>query len=302
VSGTFSTTWTAAEKFLPGKNVSLKLTAGGKPQKFALVLVGAGRMKEGERFQKNSAAVKFYGIRPGRKNIFLGLNTLPALFKKGKLPFHGLETLGVVVEHDPAKGGFRLLGMIGAGTITFTAAGTNPGDRVEGSFSGFLSRNPGDPATPTPETKGEDIWNAAASGDLEAVKRLIKEGAALDEADPAYGQTPLAWAAIHDRQAVLAHLLEAGADAGAPCKGGNTPLHLAAFFGRAGCAKRLIEAGAKTGVLNEKGESPSDVLRHDRAATTFIAGVLKLEIDFDKVEAGRERIAALLVEKGSGGR
>ena len=120
VSGTFSTVWTAQESFLPGKNVSLELTVGGKRQKFAMVLVGAGRMKEGERFQKNSAAVKYYGVRPGRKNIFVGLNTLPSLFRKGDLPFHGLETCGFVVAHDPGTGKFDLLGLIGEGEITFT--------------------------------------------------------------------------------------------------------------------------------------------------------------------------------------
>ena len=67
-----------------------------------MLLVTAGRMKEGERFQENSAAVKFYGIRPGGKNLFLAVNTLPSLFEKGELPFHGMETCGVVVEHDDA--------------------------------------------------------------------------------------------------------------------------------------------------------------------------------------------------------
>jgi hypothetical protein len=298
VSGTFSTFWAKTENFLPSPKVTLKLTLGGKPQTFAALLLGAGRMREGERFQENSASVKFYGIRPGKANVFVGLNTVPALFKKGEVRFHGLETCGFVVAHDPARGKFQLLGLIGGGTITFTAAGTKPGDKVAGRFTGLLSATPSDQQAPPPAAGGGNIWKAAADGDLEEVKRLLGEGADINQGDPGFGQTPLAWAVIHDRPKVLAHLLEAGAKPGARSRDGNTPLHSASAFGRAGCAERLLEAGAKAFALNDRGDSPKDVLKADKATTLFIAAVLRVKVDFEKVQAGRKRIAEMLAAKG----
>ena len=54
----------------------------------------------------------------------------------------GYLTFGVVVEHNTRTGRFQILGLIGDGTITFTAAGTKPGDPVSGSFSGLFAQNP----------------------------------------------------------------------------------------------------------------------------------------------------------------
>ncbi|MHC5037042.1 MAG: CotH kinase family protein [Planctomycetota bacterium] len=296
VSGTFSTAWTAKEAFLPGMNVSVNLTLEGKKQEFSMVLNGAGQLKQGEILQKGTAAVKFYCIRPSGKNLFIGLNTLPKLFKKGELPFHGLETFGVLVEHNAAMGQFKMLGFIGEGKITFNAAGTRPGDKVSGSFSGLLSQRPaGGDITGT--VNGGDIWKAAADGDLDAVKRFIKEGADLDRGDPVFDHTPLAWAAVYDRQKVVAHLLEAGAKTDALSRGGNTPLHSASFFGRAECAEMLIKAGANIKARNDRGETPADSLRHDRGTTLFVAGLFRMKIDFEKVTEGRKTIESLLTAK-----
>jgi len=58
------------------------------------------------------------------------------------VPFHGFETVGIILEIDesgpvPVP---RLLGFIGDGTITFDIAGTTTGDEVSGSFNGLLSQ------------------------------------------------------------------------------------------------------------------------------------------------------------------
>jgi len=144
-----------------------------------------------------------------------------------------------------------------------------------------------------------DLWTAAAYGDLPAVRRHVEAGAPLDRPDPAYGQTPLAWAAITDQPEVARALLAAGADPNARSRGGNTALHTAAFFGRSTIAQQLLAAGADPNARNEERATPLDTLGHDRATTEGIARLLRTPIDFAEVEAGRRHIRSLLERAGA---
>jgi hypothetical protein len=132
---------------------------------------------------------------------------------------------------------------------------------------------------------GKDIWTAAAYGDLDAVRGHVKRGASLDREEPIYGQSPLGWAVITDQQAVIDYLLEAGADPSARYRDRNTALHTAAFFGRAEAAARLLDAGADVNARNIYGETPLDSLRHDQGTTEFIAGLIKVPVDFPQRRA-----------------
>jgi hypothetical protein len=59
-------------------------------------------------------------------------------YRVGEIPFHGVETMGVVqVATD--GGDDTILGFIGRGSITFTEAGRQNGDPVRGHWEGFLS-------------------------------------------------------------------------------------------------------------------------------------------------------------------
>jgi len=74
------------------------------------------------------------------------------------------------------------------------------------------------------------IHEAARAGDLEALTRLIEEGADVNAARPD-GITPLHWAAQEGRIEVVRLLLSRGADPSIRAGNGWTPLHYAAASG-----------------------------------------------------------------------
>lgn len=139
-----------------------------------------------------------------------------------------------------------------------------------------------------------DIWTAAAVGNIDALRRHHEDGSDPNALDPTYRMNPLAWAVVGDQPDAVTHLLEAGADPAAAYGDGNTPLHTACFFGRADAAKRLIDAGAPVDVRSPAGETPADTMRHGKGTTDFIAGLLRISVDFEQVQAGREEIRAIL--------
>ena len=112
---------------------------------------------------------------------------------------------------------------------------------------------------------------AAANGDLAAVQAHVAQGAELDQPEFVYGVTPLGWAVIAEQHDIIDYLLEAGADPGARFDDGNTALHAAAFFGRAEAARQLLDAGAEVDARKLNGETPMDVMAHNRSTTEFIA-------------------------------
>ncbi len=146
---------------------------------------------------------------------------------------------------------------------------------------------------------GKDIWTAAAYGNLEAVRGHFKRGVSIDGEEPIFGQSPLAWAVIGDRRNVVNYLLEAGADPDARYRDRNTALHTAAFFGRADAASLLLDAGAEIDARNIRDETPLDAMRHDQRTTEFIAGLLKVPVDFDAVVAGRDRIREMIESRAA---
>ena len=126
----------------------------------------------------------------------------------------------------------------------------------------------------TIETGESTIWNAAASGDLPTVQRLVRAGTDVNEPDPRLFTLPLAWAATGDHDAVVAFLLESGADPNQRMGDDNIPLHTACFFGAAESASLMLKAGADVTARNRYGETPIDSMRHTRGTVDFIAGLL----------------------------
>lgn len=142
-----------------------------------------------------------------------------------------------------------------------------------------------------------NIWSAAAAGDLGGVRTLVQSGAPVNEPDPRYFVLPLAWAATGDHAGVVAFLLESGADPNARMGDENIPLHTACFFGAAESAGLMLDAGADPAARNTHGETPPEAMRHERPTVDFIAGLLGLEVDFERVESGRDKIAGLIAAR-----
>ena len=147
----------------------------------------------------------------------------------------------------------------------------------------------------------QNLWTVAATGDLEQVERFVAFGWPLDDVDPIFRQTPIAWAINHGHPEIVAHLLGAGAnpDATYGREELTTHLHSAAFFGRPECARLLLEAEAGPHARNEFGETPLNALRHAKGVVDVVAGILRMEMDFDEVQPGRTEVDAMLKSRGA---
>lgn len=104
-----------------------------------------------------------------------------------------------------------------------------------------------------------DGFEAAALGDLEAVRSRVSADPALVSAHGADGFTPLHLAAYFGHAPVVAYLLESGADVDArsanPLR--NQPLHAALAGARAaGTVERLLAAGADVNARAAGGYTP----------------------------------------------
>ncbi len=104
---------------------------------------------------------------------------------------------------------------------------------------------------------------------------------------------------IGDQHAVIAYLLVAGADPSARYRDRNTALLTAAFFGRVEAVTQLLDVGAEVNARNVHSETPLDSMRHNRATTEFIGGLLQVPVDFVAVTEGRDRIREMLVSRGA---
>jgi hypothetical protein len=139
ISGTFSATWGPTDNFVTNGNVSITVAPGGVPLVFSEIYNSAGPSEDGGG---DKASITFVCFRPGENTLLVILNTPTLLIEPGVVPFHGFETLGIIMEIDES-GPVPipiLLGFIGDGEITFDAAGTIAGDEVTGSFSALLSQ------------------------------------------------------------------------------------------------------------------------------------------------------------------
>ncbi len=100
------------------------------------------------------------------------------------------------------------------------------------------------------------VADAASRGDAEAVRVLLERGVDVQTAR-ADGMTALHWAAMHSDLEMAGMLLYAGANLEATTRiGHHTPLHVAGRSGRAAVVAALLEAGADPRALTASGATP----------------------------------------------
>src|SRR5829696_8749748 len=100
------------------------------------------------------------------------------------------------------------------------------------------------------------VADAAARGDRDAVKALLKEAADVNAAQ-GDGMTALHWAAINGDLELAQMLIVAGANVRATTRlGAYTPLYLASQQGHGGVVQALIKAGSDVKAGTPNGTTP----------------------------------------------
>ena len=96
--------------------------------------------------------------------------------------------------------------------------------------------------SPTPNGAEQALAQAAFSGKLDDVRRLVSQGVAVDSLDPEK-HTSLMWASFNGHTPVVAFLLESGAKIEAKDVNGRTPL----MFASSGPFQKTVELLLKKG-------------------------------------------------------
>ncbi|KAL0403861.1 UNVERIFIED_CONTAM: protein S-acyltransferase 24 [Sesamum radiatum] len=95
------------------------------------------------------------------------------------------------------------------------------------------------------ESLRNDVYTAAAYGDMEKLQRLVEsEGCSVSEPD-ALGYYALQWAALNNRSAAAQYIIEHGGDINARDHTGQTALHWSAVRGAIQVAELLLQEGAR---------------------------------------------------------
>jgi ankyrin repeat protein len=123
----------------------------------------------------------------------------------------------------------------------------------------------------------DNFFQAVMSGEVNYIKKMLDEGANVNQKDDQFGITPLHTAAYHGRMEVVNLLLRSKAEVNAKDKEGETPLLSALSGGHAEVGELLIRRGALIDVKTKNGWTPL----HFAAAL------------------GKEELVRLLVEKGA---
>ena len=142
-----------------------------------------------------------------------------------------------------------------------------------------------------PEPAIEEIL----TGDEAAVRTRLATPGAAESKDAFYGRTPLAWATLHGDPAIVAAVLDAGADVNERDGSGNTPLHAVAYFGWDAAGRVLVERGADPLARNVVGRLPAAVMALPADFAAECAPFIGLNtLGVADVLQGRERLQDIL--------
>jgi ankyrin repeat protein/spore coat protein CotH len=149
----------------------------------------------------------------------------------------------------------------------------------------------------------DTIFFAARTGDVDAIKTYLDKKVDVNGRDTS-GTTAISHAVLSGKLKTVRFLISRGADVTKPNRDRNTVLHGAAFLGYAEIAQLLIKNGAVLNARNDKGETPLDSSAAPWSAeiqgiVQFIAGLLQIDVEMDRVRIGRPQVVAMLREAGA---
>ncbi len=137
VAGKFSAQWgtLAGSPFAPSE-ATIELNLPGSPASFAVTGATAGPSEQSENL--GSPSVRITGRNDGSpKMTMVNFSIAPASYRPGTQDIDMTQVFGVVLEINPAGGGFRFLGIM-QGSLELQAVSQEKDGRVAGSFNGEI--------------------------------------------------------------------------------------------------------------------------------------------------------------------
>ena len=107
-----------------------------------------------------------------------------------------------------------------------------------------------------------DIFDAARSGTVHEVEKMLAANKNLISAHTELGSTPLHIAASNSNPEIAKLLVARGANVNARDNNGTTPLHIAAYTGRKELVEFFLSKGADAYAKDFKNETPRDKAYH----------------------------------------
>jgi len=143
-----------------------------------------------------------------------------------------------------------------------------------------------------------DVWLDVKTGNIEAVKQHLAKGVGVDVRSDD-GTTLLMYASLLGQTKIAELLIQKGADVNARNRNGSTALHGAALLGETEITKLLIQKGADVNARDNQGATPLDATEADWGITEFVATLLQIKLDAEKVKTGRIKVADILRQHGA---
>ncbi|XP_042506786.1 protein S-acyltransferase 24-like isoform X1 [Macadamia integrifolia] len=131
------------------------------------------------------------------------------------------------------------------------------------------------------ESIRNDVYTAAAYGDLEKLQRLVEsKGCSVSEPDGS-GYYALQWAALNNRTAAAQYIIEHGGDVNATDHTGQTALHWSAVRGAIQAAELLLQEGARVDTTDSYGYQTTHVAAQYGQTAFLYHIVMKWNADRD---------------------